>query len=226
MRTFTEIMSTMLLAVFSLLLITGCAQNAYTVKEGKPGAAEMASLRDIAVSGEGKDTRIVILADKPLTYTYYSLKDPARTVLDLSQTDIGTAVTPTISANSLIKKIDVVKNELTAGSLVRITVETAEDLEFAANPDPVDKTKLIVSVVSPQTGEVKTQNGADTIEEPKTAVTEVPDDKSQKPESPSPTATSSTSAVSGTEQTSAAKTVSPVGSFIKTGNMAFKSKCL
>jgi type IV pilus assembly protein PilQ len=150
MRAFTSIDSVKLLVVFSLFLVFGCAQNAYSIKAEQPDNGEIATLRDITVSGEGNASRVEILADKPLTYTYYSLKDPSRTVIDLSQTAIGTAKAPTLEGSSIIKKIEVEKNDLASGSLVRITIETDGDAEFATVADSPDKTKLVFSVVPVQ----------------------------------------------------------------------------
>jgi len=54
MRAFTAIISYKLLVVFSLFLLSGCAQNTYSVKDAKQESAETATLRDITVSGEGE----------------------------------------------------------------------------------------------------------------------------------------------------------------------------
>jgi type IV pilus assembly protein PilQ len=146
MRAFTAIISYKLLVVFSLFLLFGCAQNSYSVKDAKQESAEIATLRDITVSGEGDATRVEIIADKPLTYTYYSLRDPFRTVIDLSQADLGSVQVPALATLSKIKNINIAKNELTAGSLVRITLETTEQVEFSVSPDPASPQKLVVSL--------------------------------------------------------------------------------
>jgi type IV pilus assembly protein PilQ len=146
MRAFTAIISYKLLVVFSLFLLFGCAQNSYSVKDAKQESAEIATLRNISVSGEGDTTRLEILADKPLTYTYYSLRDPFRTVIDLSQTDLGSVQVPVLATSSKIKKLNIAKNELSAGSLVRITLETTEQVEFTVSPDPANPQKLVVSL--------------------------------------------------------------------------------
>ena len=169
MRAFTAIISYKLLVVFSLFLSFGCAQNSYSVKDAKQESADMATLRDITVSGEGDATRVEITADKPLTYTYYSLKDPYRTVIDLSQADLGSVQVPVLATSSKIKNINIAKNELTAGSLVRITLETTEPVEFAVSPDPLSPQKLVVSLAgysSPPTISTKIEPVANDVVSP------------------------------------------------------------
>jgi type IV pilus assembly protein PilQ len=146
MRAFTAIISYKLLVVFSLFLSFGCAQNTYSVKDAKQESADLSTLRTVTVSGEGETTRVEITADKPLTYTYYALRDPFRTVIDLSQADPGTVQAPEISSTSKIKNITIAKNELTAGALVRITLETTDQSEFTVIPDPTNPQKLIVAL--------------------------------------------------------------------------------
>jgi type IV pilus assembly protein PilQ len=146
MRAFTAIISYKLLVVFSLFLLFGCAQNSYSVKEPQPTMSDVATLRDVSLSGEGDATKLEITSDKPLTFTYYSLRDPFRTVIDLSQTDPGSVQAPTLPASSKIKNISIAKNELTAGSLVRITLETNDQVDFSVNPDPSNPQKLVVTI--------------------------------------------------------------------------------
>lgn len=146
MRAFTAFSSYKLLAVFSLFLLFGCAQNSYSVKDPQPVQADIATIRDITVSGEGDATKVEITSDKPLTYTYYSLRDPFRMVIDLSQADPGSVQAPVLASTSKIKNISISKNDLTAGSLVRITLETFEQVDFTVNPDPSNPQKLIVSL--------------------------------------------------------------------------------
>ncbi|NMC73624.1 MAG: type IV pilus secretin PilQ [Geobacteraceae bacterium] len=146
MRAFPAIFSYKLLAVFSLFLLFGCAQTSYSVKDNQTSQADLATLREIVVSGEGAATKMEITADKPLTYTYYSLRDPFRMVIDLSQADPGLVQAPVLASSSKIKNISITKNELTAGSLVRVTLETADAMDFTVNPDPANPQKLIVSL--------------------------------------------------------------------------------
>jgi len=164
MRAFTTVFSVKLLAVFSLFLVFGCAQNSYAVKENDAGIGEVATLKDITVTGEGNTSRIEILADKPLTYTYYSLKEPFRTVIDLSQTDPGTVKAPVLDGSLIIKKVHIEKNELSSGSLVRITIETDEEVSVASVPDSLDNSKLLFNVIAPQ--KIVSSQGFEAVSQP------------------------------------------------------------
>ncbi|MDD2337162.1 MAG: type IV pilus secretin PilQ [Geobacteraceae bacterium] len=177
MRAFTAIKRIKLLVVMSLFLVSGCAQNAYSVKEDSVSGSDMVTLRDITVSGEGHQTKIQISADKPITYTSYSLKEPYRTVIDLSQTNPGAVVVPQINTNSLIKKIDLTSTELTGGSLSRLTIETAEEVEFIVSSDPTDSMKLLLSIPSTQAEEnTVVSSSVDAIQEESTTAPEKVED--------------------------------------------------
>lgn len=143
------------LVVFSLMLLGGCAENAYTVQKGMTDAVETATLRDIRVTGEGAGTRIEVEADRPLTYTSYSDNDPRRLILDISNADPGTAQVPQLDPSLLVKNIEVVKADLTAGSLVRITIETNDAADYTVNSNPANMSSITV-IANPKqtTGEV------------------------------------------------------------------------
>jgi type IV pilus assembly protein PilQ len=132
------------LVVFSLMLLAGCAENAYTVQKGMTDAVETATLRDIRVTGDGAGARIEIDADRPLTYTSYSDSDPRRLVLDISNADPGTAQAPQLDPSLLVKKVDVVKTDLTAGSLVRITMEANDAVDYVVNSNPANMSSITV----------------------------------------------------------------------------------
>lgn len=150
MRAFTAIKRIKLLVVLSLFLVSGCAQNAYSVKEDSVSGSDTVTLRGVTVSGEGYQTKIEISADKPITYTLYSLKEPNRTVIDLSQTKPGTAVVPRLAANSLIKKMTLTGTDVTGGVNTKLTIETAEEVEFVVSNETNEKTKLVVAIPAPQ----------------------------------------------------------------------------
>jgi len=162
MRAFTAIKRVKLLVVLSLFLVSGCAQNAYSLQDSVSGS-DTVTLRDVTVSGEGYQTKIEIFADKPITYTLYSLKEPNRTIIDLAQTKPGTVDVPRLAANALIKKIDLTGAELTGGSLTRLTIETTEEVEFVVSSEPNEKTKLVVAIPSQQVAENSVSSPAETV---------------------------------------------------------------
>lgn len=138
-----------LLTVLCLLGFAGCAQSAYSVKSN--GLTEgKAVLQEIKVSGEGSDTRVEISANKPLTYTHYKIAEPPRAVIDLSLTDPGSIKSPVEINSSIIKQIEVIKNESAGGPFTRIIMKLARNVEFSASTDPSNKNKLILSVAKHQ----------------------------------------------------------------------------
>ncbi|MHC1698464.1 MAG: type IV pilus secretin PilQ [Geobacteraceae bacterium] len=163
MRAFTAIKRIKLLVVLSLFLVSGCAQNAYSVKEDSVSGSDKVTLRDVTVSGEGYQTKIEISADKPIKYTLYSLKEPYRTIIDLSQTNPGTVAVPQLAADSLIKKIDLTGTELTGGSLTRLTIETAKEVEFVVSHETNEKTKLVFAIPALPAAETSVTSAAEIV---------------------------------------------------------------
>jgi len=113
-------------------------------------AGEAATLREIRVSGDGAASKIEIEADRPLTYTSYSDKDPRRLVLDISNAEPGSVKVPQLDPSLTVKKIEVAKSELTAGSLVRITMEAADDVDYAVNSNPANMSVVTVTASAKQ----------------------------------------------------------------------------
>lgn len=144
MRAFTAIDGIKILVVICLFMVSGCAQTSYSVKEDSPVSSETATLLGISVSGDQNTARLEITADKPLTYTHYQLKDPFRTVIDLSQTDIGQVSEPKTPESSPVKKVTIAKSDLSSGSLTRVTIETSDELAFSISVDPKDPHKLLI----------------------------------------------------------------------------------
>jgi type IV pilus assembly protein PilQ len=147
MRAFTKLIRLRLLAVFSLFLFFVGTSELLIVSECS-AETDMAVVQDVSVTGEGLATRVEIVADKPLTYTYYSLKSPNRTVIDLSQAEFSNLAVPTPPVGSLIKAIDFVKNELSVGSLVRISLELDTEADLVVIPDPLNPNKIIITVAT------------------------------------------------------------------------------
>ena len=191
MRAFTAIKRIKLLVVLSLFLVSGCAQNAYSVKENSVSGSDTVTLRDVTVSGDGNQTKIVISTDRPVTYTTYSLKAPFRTVIDLTRTNPGMVTAPVLAANSLIKKVDLTGTELAGAALTRLTIETSEDVEFTVASDPTDKTKLLVTIPTQPAAENAVAS-ASVVTEVATPASEVdavssaPTDAPDKPEKVAP----------------------------------------
>ncbi|ABQ26996.1 AMIN domain-containing protein [Geotalea uraniireducens] len=120
-------------------------------------------LQKIQVTGTGKDTRIDIVADKPLTYTYYKMPDLLKVVIDLALVDPG-SVAPVTVNSGLISKITVEKKAISNFSLTRVVINLKNDAEFAVLTDQADKGKIQVSFgkTSPSTNrEISKKTGVD-----------------------------------------------------------------
>ena len=71
-----------------MLLTSGCAQQMKSVQpDAVPEALVNAELKSITVADDA--SRVEILSDKPIVYTYYMLDTPPRLVIDLAQTTPG-----------------------------------------------------------------------------------------------------------------------------------------
>lgn len=133
-------------------------------------------LQKIQVTGTGNDTRIDIVADKPLTYTYYKMPDLLKVVIDLALVDPG-LVAPVKVNSELISKITVEKKAISNFSLTRVVINLAKDAEFAVLTDPADKSKIRVSFgktppvankeISVKTGEDKAKTPGNTATDEK-----------------------------------------------------------
>ncbi|GAB7027533.1 AMIN domain-containing protein [Geotalea toluenoxydans] len=102
------------------------------------------TLQDVRVSGPGSGAHMEIIADSPLTYTYYRMPDLLKVVIDLALVDPG-QVSPVISSSGLISKITVEKKEVTTFSLTRIVINLESDADFSVHPDAGDRSRLMIS---------------------------------------------------------------------------------
>ena len=134
-------------AIFLLVSFSGCAQTRSAMKDDNAATAgngNAAVIKTINVTSDA--SQIEILADKPLSYTYYTTIEPPKVVIDIAQTDPG-SITKSLEVNAgNIKRIEVTKHEFTGGFLSRIEViPTKEVGDFSVTTDSVDKGKLLVT---------------------------------------------------------------------------------
>ena len=131
-----------------MLLTSGCAQQMKSVQpDAAPEALVNAELKSITVADDA--SRIEILSDKPIVYTYYMLDTPPRLVVDLAQTTSGSLSLPIEVNRGSIKRIDVAKHEFGSGLLSRIDVLLADKVEVVATLDQQNNHRLILNVPVP-----------------------------------------------------------------------------
>lgn len=104
------------------------------------------TLKEIRVSGPGSHTQHVeIVADSPLTYTYYKMPDLLKVVIDLALVNPG-QVPPVVAGSGLISRINVEKKDVSTFSLTRVLIDLATDAEFSVHSDAGDRSRLLVTL--------------------------------------------------------------------------------
>ena len=107
--------------------------------------SDLAVVKDVTFTRQGKDEVIVVTADRPLVYSYYRLTNPLRAVVDLAQTDPGTNTEPLVYQGGQVKQVKFIKHELTSGLLTRMELFLADGTDFSVKMSPGDKRKLILT---------------------------------------------------------------------------------
>ena len=107
--------------------------------------SDMAVVKDVTFTRQGKDEVIVVTADRPLVYSYYRLTNPLRAVVDLAQTDPGANTEPLVYQGGQVKQVRFIKHELTSGLLTRMELFLADGTDFSVKTFPGDKRKLVLT---------------------------------------------------------------------------------
>ena len=141
---------TVLLAVSS-----GCVKRMSAANEpAKTEASAFATLRSVTVSDDA--SRVELTSDKPFTYTSYKSGEPAKIIVDVSQTEPGPLATPIEVNRGNIRRIEFVRQPVGGGVLTRVEVTLRKDLDFAVATDPANKTRLVITLL-PAENEAKPQ---------------------------------------------------------------------
>jgi type IV pilus assembly protein PilQ len=161
-------------ALFLLVVIAGCAQSKANIKGGiSAEKSDQAVIQAINVAGDA--SQIEVVADRPLSYTYYKTSEPPKVVIDIAQTAPG-SVTKALDVNAgNVKRIEIAKHEFTGGFLSRIEVLLVREAEFSVTTDSVDKGKLLITFARPAVEEKR-------VSEPKEEAKPASADLEAKPE--------------------------------------------
>jgi len=136
-----------------LMFSAGCVKRMSAASQpGRTEAAGFATLRSVTVSADA--SRIELASNKPLTYTSYKAGEPAKIIVDISQTEPGSVATPIAVNSGNIRRIDLVRQPLGGGVLTRVEISLVRDVDFFVATDPSDKTRLLVTLV-PSDSEAK-----------------------------------------------------------------------
>lgn len=132
-----------------LLLLCGCVQQMQSVQPETREEAVSASaqIQKIAVSDDG--TSVEILSDRPIVYTYYTLDNPSRVIVDLAQTSADQQQ-PAVEINKgAVKRIDISKHEFGSGVLSRVELTLTVKSEISAALDQENKKRLLLTIPVP-----------------------------------------------------------------------------
>src|SRR6185369_17145919 len=136
------------LLLLILLISFGCAQQMKTVKpDTATTTAKSAEILGITVSDDG--SRVEILSDKPIVYTYYTLESPPRVIIDLANTSPAKIALPVDVNKGGLKRIEVSKHEFGSGVLSRVDIALTGKMDVASLLDQNDKRKLVINLTQP-----------------------------------------------------------------------------
>jgi type IV pilus assembly protein PilQ len=91
---------------------------------------------------------VELVSDQPFTYTTYKSGEPAKIVIDISQTEPGPVATSIQVNRGNIRHIELVRQKVGPGVLTRAEIYLAKDVDFTAATDPSDKKKLDITLLS------------------------------------------------------------------------------
>lgn len=163
------------MALIVLLTVSaGCVKKMTAANEpAQAGGTAFATLRSVTVSPDGSSVELI--SDKPLTYTSYKSGEPAKIVVDISQTEPGGVSAPIEVNRGSVKRIDVERQPVGGSVLTRVSVVLTHDVDFFVATDPANKSKLMITLpreaeAKPEQPEVKEAPIAEPRIEEKTLV--------------------------------------------------------
>ena len=132
-----------------LISSAGCVKRMSAANApGQAEASGFATLRSVTVSADA--SRIDLASDKPFTYTSYKAGEPAKIIVDISQTEPGAVATPIKVNRGNVRSIELVRQPVGGGVLTRVEISLVRDVDFSVATDPTDKTHLLVTLVAPE----------------------------------------------------------------------------
>ena len=144
-RVVCQAMTLIVLLTFS----AGCVKRMSAVNEpGQAEASGFATLRSVTVSPDA--SRVELASDKPFTYTSYKAGEPAKIIVDISQTEPGSVASPIKVNRGNVRSIELVRQPVGGGVLTRVEISLVRDADFSVATDPSDKTRLLVSLMGPE----------------------------------------------------------------------------
>jgi type IV pilus assembly protein PilQ len=135
-----------LLVTTCIFCLAGCANSISSNKDDNVPAF----LRDILIKGVGNDTRIRIVANKPLTYNLYNITEPSREVIDLSPALLN-PFGNTLGVNApIVSQIGINNLHVRGHEVTRIIFKLKQPVVFSASQDPSKKNEILLTIAVPK----------------------------------------------------------------------------
>lgn len=109
--------------------------------------AAVPKIAKVQVTESTMASQVEIVADAPVTYTYYTIPAPPRAVIDIALADPSPVARQIQVDSPLITGITLHRQETASIPLTRVTISLAQDAYFSVRSTPEDKGRLLVTLV-------------------------------------------------------------------------------
>lgn len=109
--------------------------------------AAVPKIAKVQVTESTMASQVEIVADAPITYTYYTIPAPPRAVIDIALADPSPVARQIQVDSPLITGITLDRQETASIPLTRVTISLAQDAYFSVRSTPEDKGRLLVTLV-------------------------------------------------------------------------------
>lgn len=109
--------------------------------------AAVPKIAKVQVTESTMASQVEIVADAPVTYTYYTIPAPPRAVIDIALADPSPVARQIQVDSPLITGITLDRHETASIPLTRVTISLAHDAYFSVRSTPEDKGRLLVTLV-------------------------------------------------------------------------------
>lgn len=112
-----------------------------------PASGAIPKITKVQVTESSMASQVEIIADAPVTYTYYAYSSPPRAVIDIALADPSQISHPLKIDSPLITGITLDRLEAPPIPLTRMTISLTHDAYLAVRSSPEDKGRLLVTLV-------------------------------------------------------------------------------
>ena len=123
--------------------------------------AAVPKIAKVQITEGTMSSQVEIVADAPVTYTYYTIPAPPRAVIDIALADPSPVARQIQVDSPLITGITLDRQETASIPLTRVTISLAHDAYFSVRSAPEDKGRLLVTLVKKMTVAPESTAGID-----------------------------------------------------------------